>query len=159
MAVLSRSENHNRAGLRFIAAGVIFGFAIFSIALVPAQVASAATQTVTNCNDSGAGSLRQAVLNAAAGDTITFALSPACSTIILTSGDIIISENLTIVAPGASVLAVSGNEESNVFVIASGTVAISGLEIENGDIPGNVNSVGGGIYNNGTLTVRDRTLL
>ena len=45
----------------------------------PCRMADAATQTVTNCNDSGAGSLPQAVLNAGSGDTIAFAPSPPCS--------------------------------------------------------------------------------
>ena len=37
-----------------------------------ASAAQAATLTVTNTNDSGAGSLRQAIADAAAGDTIVF---------------------------------------------------------------------------------------
>ena len=35
----------------------------------------AATQTVENRNDSGTGSLRQAIIDASSGDTITFSLS------------------------------------------------------------------------------------
>ena len=43
------------------------------LSLWPVPPAEAATLTVTNANDSGAGSLRQAIADAAAGDTITFA--------------------------------------------------------------------------------------
>ena len=74
----------------------VAGLAIFTVVTAdPAQV-SAATWTVTNCNDSGAGSLRQAVLDASSGDTIGFATSRVCSLITLAS-DIVISKNLTVV--------------------------------------------------------------
>ncbi len=63
---------------------------IFAIAMAAAGGASAATFTVTNSNDSGAGSLRQAILdaNAAAGaDTIGFAIpGSGVHTIAPTSG-------------------------------------------------------------------------
>src|SRR5689334_23983839 len=49
--------------------------------------AVAATITVTTTADSGAGSLRQAILDAASGDTINFSL-PANSTITLTSAEL-----------------------------------------------------------------------
>jgi parallel beta-helix repeat protein len=129
------------------------------VPVLPALAAAAGTQTVTNCNDSGSGSLRQAVLNAGSGDTITFALSPACSTITLTSGEIDIAQSLIISGPGANALAVSGNDQSRVFAVSGGTVAISGLTIENGDVPGNINSTGGGINNDGTLTLSNSILL
>src|ERR1700733_12276716 len=54
--------------------------------LTVASPAGASTVTVTTCSDSGAGSLRQAVIDASAGDTIDFAPSPSCSLITLTSG-------------------------------------------------------------------------
>jgi hypothetical protein len=67
----------------------------------------ASTITVTNANDSGPGSLRQAIADANLGDTIDFSLSyPALIT--LTSGELVISKNLTITGPGASHLAISG---------------------------------------------------
>ncbi|HEY7946048.1 MAG TPA: right-handed parallel beta-helix repeat-containing protein, partial [Acidimicrobiales bacterium] len=155
----TRTGPGSRTAAYRLAAGLVVGFASVVIAVLPASVAGAATQSVTNCNDSGVGSLRQAVLNAASGDTITFALSPACSTITLTSGEIDISQSLTIDGPGAGALAVSGNDQSRVFAVISGTVAISGLTIENGDIPGNINSSGGGINNDGTLSVTNTVLL
>ena len=48
------------------------------------QIAHAATITVTNTNDSGAGSLRDAIATANNGDTINFSV-PANSTITLST--------------------------------------------------------------------------
>lgn len=68
----------------------------------------AATFTVTNSNDSGAGSLRQAVLNAnntAVVDTIVFDTAGHFSvprTITLTSGEIRLEEALTLNGPSAA---------------------------------------------------------
>lgn len=137
------------------------------------------TITVTDTSDSSPNSLRAAIADAAPGDTINFSLTlPA--TITLTSGELLISKNLTISGPGASSLALSGNSASRVFEIASGTsVAISGLTIQSGNagggngggisnvgtltlmnsiLSGNSSSNGGGIYNAGTLTVMNNTL-
>jgi hypothetical protein len=58
--------------------------------LIGVSPAAASTLTVTNCANSGAGSLRQTVANATFFDTIDFALSPACSTIDDPTGAIII---------------------------------------------------------------------
>jgi hypothetical protein len=128
--------------------------------------------TVTNCNDSGTGSLRQAVAGATSGETISFALSPSCSVITLTGGVIEIGINLTIDGPGAGTLAVSGNNASQVFVVDSGvTATISGLTIENGSAgvlgcsteAELATCFGGGIDNNGgtvylsNSTVADNT--
>ena len=67
------------------------------------------TFTVTNLLDTGAGSLRAAVAsaNASAGaDTIDFATT---GTIALTSGQLDISDSLTINGPGAGALTVSSH--------------------------------------------------
>src|SRR6478672_4844268 len=102
-----------------------------------ALVCSAATSahaniiTVTNTNDSGPGSLRQGLADANDGDTINFAVT---GTIGLTSGELLVSKNITISGPGAENLAVNGNAKSTVFHIAPGeTVTISDLTITNGD--------------------------
>jgi hypothetical protein len=133
-----------------------------ALALLPAQIAGAATDTVTNCNDSGAGSLRATIAAATAGDTVNF--SVGCSTITLTSGMVEITQNLTISGPGASTLAVSGNSASTVFQVDPGvTLDLSGLTVENGydvslaDATPLVGS--GGIYvNQGTLDLSSATL-
>jgi Ca2+-binding RTX toxin-like protein len=114
-----------------------------------ASPAHAKTLKVTNKKDSGAGSLRAAVENAApGGDAIVF--SPRVrGTITLTSGDLYINKNLTIRGPGADKLAISGNNYDEVFYISSGkTVRMSGLTITKGS-----NYYGGGINNRGNLTL------
>lgn len=96
-----------------------------------ASTAQAATNTVTTLADSGAGSLRQAIADAAADDTINFAVT---GTITLTSGELVITNSLTISGPGATNLAISGNSASRVFNIRDpgAAVTISGLTICNG---------------------------
>ena len=105
--------------------------------------------TVTNTNDSGFGSLRQALADANNGDTINFAVT---GTIGLTSGELLVTRSITISGPGAGNLAVNGNNQSGVFHIASGqTVTISDLTITNG--------AGGGIYNDhAALTLNNCTI-
>ncbi|MEW6210362.1 MAG: choice-of-anchor Q domain-containing protein [Acidobacteriota bacterium] len=117
-----------------------------------------ATFTVTNLNDSGAGSLRQAITDANAmmgADTIDFQAG-LTGTITLTSGQLpTITQDLTITGPGAASLTVSGNNASRVFEIAAGvTVMISDMTISNGSVTG----FGGGILNLGTVTIQNSTL-
>src|SRR5262249_23924542 len=72
------------------------------------------TCTVLNLTDSGEGSLRQAVLAAnvqAGADTIAFA-DGLQGPIGLTTGQLNITDHLTIDGPGADQLAVSGSQQS-----------------------------------------------
>ena len=100
-----------------------------------------AANTVTNANDSGAGSLRQALADANDGDTIDFSITTP-ATITLTSGVLEVNRSVTISGPGADQLSVNGNPTIRVFHIATGkTVTIAGLTITNGS------GHGGGIDN------------
>jgi hypothetical protein len=126
--------------------------------LLSATDMPAATITVTNGNDSGAGSLRHAIsFDASPGDTINFA--PSVTTVTLTSGELVIDKNLTITGPGANRLTVQVSaNESRIFHISSSTVtvSISGITISNGfaqDGPG-----GGGIRSAAVLTLTDCTI-
>src|SRR5262245_32733574 len=81
------------------------------------------TFTVQNLADSGPDSLRQAVLDAntlAGADEIKFDRK-LLGTIALTSGQLSITDDLTIHGPGADELTVSGSDNSRVFSIASAT--------------------------------------
>jgi hypothetical protein len=124
---------------------------------------SARIITVTNGDDSGPGSLRQAILDGASGDTINFATG--ITTVTLTSGELLVDKNLTITGLGADYLTVSRTADASlyfrIFEITSSTVAtISGLTIANGSVdadhvpPG----YGGGILNAGVLTLSDCTV-
>src|SRR4030095_8595719 len=68
---------------------------------------------VTNTNDNGPGSLRDALAVANDGDTID--ATGVSGTILLTSGELQITHNVTINGPGAGSLAVDGNHTFRVF--------------------------------------------
>src|SRR5262249_36980401 len=117
---------------------------------------------VTNTNDAGLGSLRQAILDAnttanlaGGSDVIQFAPGLA-GQITLTSGELSVTDDLTVQGPGANLLTVSGNSASRVFELsARGThnFAFSGLTIANGSA-----DFGGGMdfgFTSGTLTIQD----
>ncbi|WP_119070854.1 choice-of-anchor Q domain-containing protein [Aggregatilinea lenta] len=114
--------------------------------------AHAATLTVTNTNDAGAGSLRQAILDAANGDIIEFGVT---GTITLTTGTLNVNKSLTISGPTGGAVILDGNASDSVITVTAGsTVTIENLTIRNG---AGIN--GGGIYNNGTLNLRYSAVL
>ncbi|HEX9003298.1 MAG TPA: choice-of-anchor Q domain-containing protein [Blastocatellia bacterium] len=114
---------------------------------------------VTNTNDAGAGSLRQAIAtangNGAGLDDIIFdnTVFNTAKTITLTSGELTISDNLTINGPGANLLTVSGANLSRIFNISAGaaSVSIAGMTMRDGRPVG---GAGGGaiLINNGTAS-------
>jgi CSLREA domain-containing protein len=106
-------------------------FAVLVAALC-SHAAFGAVLTVTNTNDSGAGSLRDTIAAASAGDEIQFATPLLGKTITVTSGQIEIAKNLTITGLGAANLTLTTNNTGRIFYIHSGAnVAISGLTIKN----------------------------
>jgi hypothetical protein len=111
---------------------------------------------VTNTNDSGPGSLRDALATANDGDMID--ATGVSGTILLTSGELQINHNVTINGPGAGNLAVNGNATSRVFENFASNVTISGLTISNG-LPTGENSGGGGILNHFGLTLSGTSIL
>ncbi len=141
--------------------------------------AHATTIIVTNTNDNGSGSLRQALAIANDGDTIdATGISGAIS---LISGELLVDKSVTINGAGADVLAVDGNAAGRVFFITLGeTVTISGFTIRNGHagnagggidnedgstvtvtnctLSGNSAGLGGGMFNGGPLTIGSTTI-
>ena len=127
--------------------------AIGVAALLVPGIASAGMITVANTNDSGPGSLRQAIVDAMVGDTIVV----PSGTYTLTSGELAITKTLTISGDGADSTIINNGGSSRVFhTSGSGnTVAISGVTIQFGH-PAAVSGVveGGGVLNQAaTLTL------
>jgi hypothetical protein len=128
------------------------GFATHRPGPVPA-----ASIPVTNCDDSGAGSLRDAVNNAADGDTIDLT-NLACSKITLTSGAIAIGlDNLTIQGPGALGLEIDGSDQDRVFWhVGSGTLSINDVSVSHGKKylnDGDIGNAGGAcVFSSGRLS-------
>lgn len=98
---------------------------------------------VTNTNDSGPGSLRQALADAQDGDIIGFNSSLNGQVIGLTGSQLVINKNITIRGPGLNLLTVSRTSGMfrNFIVTPGHSVAINGLTIRGG------RDDGGGIYN------------
>lgn len=104
---------------------LIFG----SLASLPA---SAATLTVTNCNDAGAGSLRNAIAGAHSGDTVDLS-ALACNRIALASGELAIPANDLLFQGPASKLTIAGASPAPVISHAgTGTLQIDSLRISDG---------------------------
>lgn len=124
----------------------------FSALCLIALNAQAATITVTNTNDSGAGSLRQAIADAHDGDAVQVGVS---GTITLATGELLVDKSIAIRGPGSDSLTVDGNLASRVFYVGSGvTATIAGLTVANGDVQFSGLPSGGGIYNDhATLSV------
>jgi hypothetical protein len=124
------------------------GASLIAAALGPWR-SGAATLTVTNTADNGPGTLRAALTNVVNGDTINFSIT---GTITLTNGELLVTNNVTILGPAPANLAVNGNANRRVFHVQNGAIAtIASLTITNGKALGDV---GGGIYNDhSTLTV------
>jgi hypothetical protein len=141
---------------------------------------TASAITVLNANDSGAGSLRQTIIDAAAGDTITFTNTLVGQTIILTTGQLLIDKDLDIDASGIGGITIDGNANGRMFAIAAGNTAVfdsliltngnSGgyagaihvdvsaeLTLENSTLSGNFALYGGAIANYGTVMINNST--
>ena len=164
-----KSSKLPQSNARAIAAGwsVIAAFLFFANI-----TASAATFVVTNINDSGAGSLRQAILDSNVNsqpDTINFdpAVFSTAKTITLTSGMLMIERDtgfnmppmeLVINGPGADLLTISGNNVSRVISVEwQAKTVISGIKVANGNGVGGTDylNTGGGILVKGGYTGLD----
>jgi hypothetical protein len=109
------------------------------------------TVTVTNTNDSGVGSLRDAIASASPGDTVVFSLTLPAT--IALSTQLHITQSLTINGPGANNLTISGGGVTRVMSLTTGiTLNLFDVTIANG-----YSSLGAAIRNGGTLNITNTT--
>src|SRR5439155_15418437 len=106
---------------------------------------AAALVVHSNRDDGSPDTLRNALANAANGDTID--ASGISGVITLTNGELFVGNSITITGPGPSNLAVRGSDGRPVFtILADNPVTISGLTITPFSTPGiNPSYVGRGI--------------
>ncbi len=105
---------------------------------------------VTTLDDSGPGSLREALSLIADDGTITFDPAVAGGTLTLTSGQLTVDRSVTIVGPPAAPVTISAGGASRVVQIGAGIdVSMSDLVIRDGVAA----PQGGGILNAGTLSL------
>lgn len=135
------------------------------IASAPAGVSApqANTIVVQNCNDSGSGSLRAAIVAAASGDTIDLT-QLACTRITLTTGQITVPQtSLTLNGPGPDQLSIDGDSGGNHFNRVFdhqgiGSLALNHLNITNGKYRSATTARGGCIRSSGTVGLYDSTV-
>src|SRR5882724_8750218 len=144
----------------YLIRGALYLLLMLTVCMIPFSLAQrttakgnrpATTITVTNGNDSGAGSLRQALADANDGDTINF--DPSVGTVTLTTAELAIDKSLTLSgAPQMVTVVRSSQTEFRICHVMPGhSVEIDGLSIHGGHITGDN---GGGILNdNSTLTI------
>src|SRR2546427_7806547 len=123
-----------------------------------------ATLTVVNTNDSGPGSLRQAILDAnstGSDNTINFA-ADVTGTIDLQAALPDLTSNIDLEGPGADKLTLhrssaEGMPKFHIFNIPGGTVTIAGLTLANAAFDGidYDRGSGGAIFSSAALTVED----
>ena len=127
-------------------------------ALAPRSGAAfqAATAAVSNCNDTGSGSLRLAVAAAASGAIIDMTMLP-CSLITLTTGAILIDHavaNLTLLGPTDHDLEINGNGLGRVLVHnGEGTLVLDHLAVTKGSYTSGYYG-GGCIYAFGSVVLQ-----
>lgn len=88
-------------------------------------------EEVTSSDDSGLGTLRQAIFNATSGDTIY--LDESLSPITLSTGIITINKDLTIIGAAASQAILDGNDTQRIFEVINGNeLTLDSMTLRNG---------------------------
>lgn len=112
------------------------------------------TIVVSNCDDAGPGSLREAIAMAANGDTVDLT-QLTCSTITLATGALVVTvDSISLLGPNASSLTISADGGSRVLShTGDGLLSISGMTIAHGKEISKIFSTGGCISSDGDISI------
>ena len=134
----SKSSSLPRSAGRVMAGGsLLLGGAGVGLFLAPQAGATASTYTVLNTDDSGTGSLREALLlaNANPGADIVVFDTSVTGVITLTTGQLVVTDSVTVTGPGSANLSVSAATDKIFYLYNAGVskdVSISGLTLTGG---------------------------
>lgn len=115
------------------------------------------TFVVTNTNDAGPGSLREAIIDANANPGADLIDISTSGTVLLLSPLPVITDSVTLQGPGAGDFAVDGDNSFRVFEIDRTDVSLAGLTIQHGFVSGA--EYGGGIHSTGSLSLENVEVL
>ena len=147
---MSRMHSHSA----IVAATVLLG-SLGAVSFAPQ--AHAATLNVTNCNDSGPGSLRATIAAAASGDTIDLR-NLSCRVIRTTSVLSIPQGSLTLQGPGYRRLSVDIDWSDSVLRhTGGGLLRLRGISLVHGTRRA-PSALGGCVYSNGAVDVYDTSI-
>ncbi len=123
-------------------------------------VVTRATIPVSNCNNTGTGSLRAAVALASSGDTLD--MSGLSCTVSLASSIVTSVDDLTIQGnPNSKYPIISGENTTEPLIhFGTGTLTLSGVTVANGKFStgsGSFDGAGGCIYSKGNVVLQDST--
>ena len=124
-----------------------------ALSLAPASL-HAATRTVTNCNNSGSGSLRSAAASALTGDTIDLSRL-SCTRITLASEVSLPQHDIRLLGRDRLALTLHGNHATRVLHhTGTGTLSVERLSVSYGYVAGE-RLFGGCIESSGNVTLRE----
>ncbi len=110
----------------------------------------------TNGNDAGAGSLRQAILDAnGAGGADDIRFAPGVTLVSLTSGELAITDALTITGQGTNVT-IQGNNTFRIFNVVGAAATFDFLTITGGNEP---TTFGGGIQSDSPIIITNSNII
>lgn len=121
-------------------------------AVVSCPLNCSGSSEVTVIGDSGPGTLRDAINNTCDGGEITFNVSTDQVTTTLTTGELVVSQNLTITGNGIDNTFIDGNNLGRIFAVEVGIqLDIEGITLQSGSAP----TDGGAFLNEGSVYLLD----
>ncbi|MSZ89192.1 MAG: hypothetical protein F2585_07590 [Actinobacteria bacterium] len=160
------TDAHRSIGWRFASAGsaglLVSAAAAATAVLAGMGTAGAATIDVTNCDDTGAGSLRDAIATAdasAGADTIVISATCTLANPVTLSSEMVVAaagDDLSIVGPGSATFVLDGADSTRIMRFENvGDVSLSGITMRGGNGTGGTpDADGGALLINGAGDVR-----